>query len=90
MVKQQTGKDENILTIKLDVSNRQEIANAAQTCRDKFGHVNILINNAGIVQGKEIMDMNEDLAHKSLVVNLECHLWLIREFLPNMLKENRG
>ena len=24
------------------------------------------------------------------MVNLECHLWLIREFLPNMLAKNKG
>ena len=36
------------------------------------------------------MDMNEAYSSKSLVVNLECHIWLIREFLGPMIKENNG
>ena len=52
--------------------------------------VHILINNAGIVQGKSFLEMNEAFVHKSLVINLESHFWLIREFLPVMKKANEG
>lgn len=34
--------------------------------------------------------MNEKLISKSLVVNLECHFWLIKEFLPAMIKRDKG
>ena len=34
--------------------------------------------------------MNEKLASKNFVVNMECHLWLIREFLPAMVDKNKG
>lgn len=90
MVKEATGIDDNILTIKLDVSNRQAIKDAAQQAIAKFNDVDILINNAGIVQGKQIIDMNEKLTSKQFVVNLECHFWLIREFLPAMITRNEG
>lgn len=90
MVKALTGRDNNIFTIKLDVSNRIAIKDSAEAARAKFGNVNILINNAGIVQGKEIMELDEKMAHLSFVVNLECHLWLIREFLPAMVEKNEG
>jgi|DEB0MinimDraft_12_1074336.scaffolds.fasta_scaffold82570_1 all-trans-retinol dehydrogenase (NAD+) len=49
MVKDQTGRDDNILTIKLDVSNREAISSSAKEAIAKFGPVDILINNAGIV-----------------------------------------
>lgn len=52
--------------------------------------VHVLINNAGIVQGKSFLDMNEALVHKSMIINLECHFWFIREFLPDMLKKDEG
>ena len=90
MVKQLTGTDSNILSIKCDISNRQAIADSATEARNKFGHVDIIINNAGIVQGKQMMDMNETMISKSLIVNLECHFWIIREFLPHMLETNKG
>ena len=34
--------------------------------------------------------MNEKLLSKSLIVNLECHYWIVREFLPHMLETNKG
>ena len=73
-----------------DVSVREKIAGAASSAKDKFGDVDILINNAGIVQGKKITESNEDLIRKVLVVNCECHFWLIKEFIPGMIKKNRG
>ena len=36
------------------------------------------------------MDMNENLLSKSMIVNIECHFWIIREFLPHMLETNKG
>ena len=90
LIKSQTGKDENILTIKLDVANREAIKESAEQARTKFGNVDILINNAGIVQGKSVTELNEKLASKSLIVNMECHLWLVREFIPAMIDNNSG
>ena len=49
MVKELTGRDDNILTIKLDISDRKAIAASANLCKQRFGPVDILINNAGIV-----------------------------------------
>ena len=37
-----------------------------------------------------MIDMNERLTSKCLVVNLECHFWLIREFLPAMVRRDTG
>lgn len=50
----------------------------------------MLINNAGIVQGKGIMDSDEFMTHKVMIVNVESHFWLIREFLPAMIKKDEG
>ena len=37
-----------------------------------------------------MMESSEALISKCLLVNLECHYWLIREFLPAMLSKNKG
>ena len=49
MIKIETGKDENILAVKLDVSNRNEVSEIMQQAKTKYGPIDILINNAGIV-----------------------------------------
>ena len=81
---------DRVVAFKLDVSNRSMLHEVCQDSLKKLGMVHILINNAGIVQGKKFLEMNEAFVHKSLVINLECHFWLIKEFLPAMKKANEG
>lgn len=90
MIQKATGTAQNVLTIKLDVSNREEIRSSAQKAKQEFGDVDILINNAGIVQGKTMMEMSENMMNKQFVINTECHFWLIREFLGPMMEKNKG
>ena len=52
MIKKSSGSVENIFIIKLDVSSREMVSSVASECIKKFGSVDILINNAGIVLGK--------------------------------------
>ncbi len=39
--------------IQLDVTNEEDINNAVKTIGDEYGYLDILINNAGIIQGEE-------------------------------------
>ena len=52
LVKKTTGKDSNLQLIQLDVTQRDQIRESAVQAKQKFGKVDIIINNAGIVQGK--------------------------------------
>ena len=49
-----SNKGGKAIAIKLDVTSVEDIHNAAETARSKFGEVDILINNAGIAFGKNI------------------------------------
>ena len=90
IIKKETGSDSNILAVKLDVTDRTAVSASVKTCTEKYGPVDILINNAGIVQGKMLLDMNEKLMRKVLEVNVESHMWLVRDVLPAMIKQNSG
>lgn len=90
MVKAQT-KNENVQVFHLDVANREQIREVAQKTRDSaFGPVDILINNAGLVQGKFFLETNEETTSKIMTVNAESNFWTIREFLPSMIERNSG
>ena len=52
--------------------------------------MDILINNAGLVQGKFFHELDERMALKTMAVNFESNMWTVREFLPDMLKVNEG
>ena len=46
-VTQAVGDDENLLAVKLDVTNPADAAAAIQAAVDRFGRIDVLVNNAG-------------------------------------------
>ncbi|MDD4859590.1 MAG: glucose 1-dehydrogenase [Dehalococcoidales bacterium] len=52
------GRDS--LAIKMDVSKADDVQNMVNTVIEKFGKIDILINNAGIAQGKSFLGMSEE------------------------------
>ena len=50
----------------------------------------MLINNAGVVSGLNLMDLTEPVITKTLAVNTTAHILTIKEFLPGMIKQKRG
>ena len=90
MIKAQTGNTD-VQVFKLDVANRDMVREVAQKTRESaFGPVDILINNAGLVQGKFFLESNEETTSKIMTVNAESNFWTIREFLPSMIERNKG
>lgn len=81
---------ENIITFKQDMSNIESIKEGCDIGRAKFGDVHILINNAGIVSGKQTMELNEAEINRTFQVNTISHLHTIREFLPAMKANKKG
>ena len=58
------------LVIKCDVSNEIEVKNMIDTIINKFGKIDILINNAGIAMDNDIFNKSKDEFMKVLEVNL--------------------
>ncbi|ORX67154.1 NAD(P)-binding protein [Linderina pennispora] len=61
----------------LDVTNVDQTKEVAEQIRNDVGYPTMLVNNAGIVD-------------KVINVNLTSHFHLIRQFLPGMIKAQRG
>ena len=74
----------------MDVCDHDRIKECAREAEKTFGDVNIIVNNAGVVQGKLFHEMSEAKASKTLTVNLESHFWIVKEFLGKMIKRNEG
>lgn len=70
----------------VDVTDR---ALVYKTAKD-VGAVDILINNAGIVTGKKLLECPDELMEKTVQVNTISHFWTIKAFLPDMIKRNDG
>jgi len=56
----------------------------------EVGTVDILINNAGIVTGRPLLECPDDMIQKTMDVNATAHFWMLKSFLPEMMARNRG
>jgi len=78
-----------VLAIRCDVSRRDEVRKAAEIVRDRFGDVNVLINNAGIMYLMPLEEFNEELFDRMMGVNVKGIIYMTLELLPQ-LKRTRG
>lgn len=78
------------LAVQGDVSeflNAQAIAKAAL---DKFGHIDLLVCNAGIWEGASIEDMTEELWNKVINTNLKSAWAMTKACVPAIKKRTGG
>lgn len=73
-----------------DITDRDSVAQAADQVREDFGQPTILINNAGITKPFAIMDMPMEVIRKIFEVNCFAHWTTVQEFLPHMMRLNKG
>ncbi|KAI1288476.1 Short-chain dehydrogenase/reductase family 16C member 6 [Halotydeus destructor] len=77
-------------TFVCDVSNRVQVYEIARTIKETIGVVTILINNAGVVNGKRFLDIEDEKIVRLMDINLMAHFWTTKAFLPDMLAGKRG
>lgn len=65
----------NALFVKCDVSNSLEVDAVVKTAVDKFGHLDIMVNNAGIGSLGGITDITDEFWNKIMGINLSGVLY---------------
>ena len=75
---------------KCDITSPKTVAAVAREIRQTVGDPTILINNAGVVQGRTILEASERDIRFTFDVNTFAHYWTTKEFLPSMVRANHG
>ncbi len=83
-------EDSNILIHKTDVTNRNDVISLVKNTIDRFGKVDVLINNAGIMPLSSIEEGRVEDWDKMIDVNLKGLLYGINEVVPIMIEQNSG
>ncbi|KAL4134851.1 hypothetical protein QTP88_006552 [Uroleucon formosanum] len=73
-----------------NVAEPNQVNALAKAVEEKWGKVDVLINNAGIVASAPLMDNTDEQIKRMIDVNLVSHFWMLRAFLPAMKKRNEG
>lgn len=73
-----------------DVSDNTQVSSCYDTIKSEIGQVSVLINNAGITEGKALIDLSANEIVKIVKVNLLSSFYTIQTFLPDMINARRG
>lgn len=72
-----------------DVTKQEDIDNVVKLALDKYGKIDIIVNNAGIMDDfVSVKHIDDDLWDKTIDVNLTGPMRLIRAVIPEMIKNN--
>ena len=66
-------------SVQADVSNKEQVAKMFEEVKSKFGQLNILVNNAGIVYMNPIDKITEEEWDKVLNINLKGQFFFFQE-----------
>ena len=70
-ISQFTKKETEIIASKIDITNQKEIEEGKNYIIEKFGTIDVLINNAGITKDKIILRMTEEEWDEVININLK-------------------
>ncbi|UCC73686.1 MAG: SDR family oxidoreductase [Gemmatimonadota bacterium] len=84
------GRGHKASPYRCDVSNKGAIEATANRVLKEHGPVDIVINNAGIVTGKPILEAEDAEIRRTFDINTLAHFWTVRAFLPAMLERGAG
>lgn len=75
-----------VLPVQADVTDKKQIAAFIKAASDKFGMINILVNNAGGPPSTTFEETDDDLWDKGITLNLKSTIRLTTEALPYLKK----
>lgn len=87
-LKERIGR--NIEIYKADVTNKIEIRNMINYIIDKYGKIDVLINNAGISQIKMFNDITEEDWNNMINTNLTSAFFTTKAVINNMIHNKNG
>jgi NAD(P)-dependent dehydrogenase (short-subunit alcohol dehydrogenase family) len=84
------GKSNDLLTVKLDVTSRSDAEAAVRAAVDRFGGVDVLVNNAASFYAGYFEELTPEQFERQLAVSLIGPVNVTRAVLPVMRKQRSG
>lgn len=82
--------NQKILATKIDVSKSKDVEKLMKETVKKFGKIDVLVNNAGVLVAKPLIETSEKEWDSSLDINLKGIFLCSKIVLPQMIKQGNG
>lgn len=79
-----------VLFVKADISKSNEVEELVKQAIEKFGRIDVLVNNAGITKDTLLMRMKEEDFDKVIEINLKGTFLVTKQVIPYMMKKRDG
>ena len=89
-VAQAIGKSPNMLTVKLDVTEPVDAQSAVQAAVERFGRIDVLVNNAASFYAGYFEELTPEQMEKQMAVSLFGPMNVTRAVLPLMRQQRSG
>lgn len=76
------------LTVKMDVTNIDDIERSVREAVERFGHIDILLNCAGVWKPSKLVDLEPDFWDGIMDINLKGAVFMSREVARHMVENN--
>ncbi len=83
-------KNSEAILVKLDVTETDSLRDAIEKVIDKFGQLDLLVNNAGILISGELSELSFEDIKKQLDINLKGLIETTKVSLPYLKKGDEG
>jgi NAD(P)-dependent dehydrogenase (short-subunit alcohol dehydrogenase family) len=87
-ITEKTGR--RVIAVQCDVTNEESVKAAIQTVMDAFGHIDILLNNAGVALHGGVDDMDVEVWDKSFDTNVKGIYFACKYVVPHMKAQKYG